>query len=199
MGTTSPSSLGIVEVSASLSSRERRARLRDLRRKCNRLVAQLPGHHEFDISTLCELVSHQRGRPIGLAPMELDDQSLHGLLIAAPTTDLIVYQAATSKPHQEHIIVHEIAHILCGHTASDSPRRPIPLQLFPDLDPEFVRKALQRSGHIDRNEQEAETMASLILARTRWNLPQAPPPPAPEVAEVVSRLERIIGRNRMAS
>ncbi|MCF3105981.1 hypothetical protein IPZ58_31060 [Streptomyces roseoverticillatus] len=130
--------------------------------------------------------------------MALDDQSLHGLLIAAPTMDLIVYQADTSKLHQEHIVAHEISHILCGHVSPESPHRPVPLDLFPDLDPGLVRKALQRSGYSDQDEQEAETMASLILARSRGSRPEPLPGLAPEAAEIVARLESIIGRGRSA-
>ncbi|MEU9982237.1 ImmA/IrrE family metallo-endopeptidase [Streptomyces sp. NPDC050856] len=149
-----------------------------------------------DITAICEQVSRRRDRDIRLTSMELEDPSLHGLWIAVPTMDIIVYQADTSRSHQEHIIAHEIAHILCGHDFDGAPKRSVPTDLFPDLDPELVRRSLQRSLYSDRDEQEAEMMASLILARARRDADTSLDLPAlaPDLATVMARVESVIGR-----
>lgn len=66
--------------------------------------------------------------------------------------------------------------------------------LFSDVDPEAVRSVLMRSRYSDDEEQEAETMASLILARAnkRWTEPAWGVPD--EAAEIVARIESGLGR-----
>ncbi|MEU7279308.1 ImmA/IrrE family metallo-endopeptidase [Streptomyces sp. NPDC045431] len=186
-----------------------------MRRTCERLIDEAGITPGGDIMAICEQVSRRRGRAIRLTSMELEDPSLHGLWIAVPETDIIVYQADTSRSHQEHIIAHELSHIICGHDGEAAPattprataapataapvaaapkRVTVPEHLFPDLDPNLVRRSLMRSVYSDRDEQEAEMMASLILAGARQDVTGAPPALAPEIASVMARVESVIGR-----
>jgi hypothetical protein len=72
------------------------------------------------------------------------------------------YDPGTSPLHAEHIVLHEVAHILSGHDgARDGFAR-----LVPDLDPATVRRMLGRAGYPSAQEREAEMMASLIRARS---------------------------------
>jgi hypothetical protein len=149
------------------------------------------------ITAACEQVGRRRGRAIRLVPMELEEPLLHGLWIALPDTDVIVYRANTSGPHQEHIIAHELSHIICEHDFGALPGPPVPAHLFPDADPDLVRRSLKRSAYDDRAEQEAEMMASLILARARRGTAPAPGDATaltPEEATVMARVESVVGR-----
>lgn len=186
---------------------------REMQRTCERRLTEtgiLPGHDGVadvtgaagitgvaGITAVCEQVGRRRGRTIRLAPMELEEPLLHGLWIALPDTDVIVYRTNTSGPHQEHIIAHELSHIICEHDFGALPGPAVPASLLPDAGPDLVRGSLQRSAYDDRAEQEAEMMASLILARARRG---AAPDPGdataltPEDATVMARVESVIGR-----
>jgi hypothetical protein len=115
----------------------------------------------FDASELCAAVAARRGRPIRLVPMD-GLTGVCGLWVATATTDLIFYERVTTPPHQEHIILHELSHVLCDHQ-----RAPDMAGLLPDLDPEMVHRVLGRAGYTSEEEREAELLASLIRQRAR--------------------------------
>jgi Zn-dependent peptidase ImmA (M78 family) len=170
--------------------------LKRLRRKCEaRLVAIHNGKEEWNAFSLLERLSILRGRPIHLIPMAISGYSLHGAWISTAPADLIIYEARTTGTHQEHIIAHELAHILCGHQAETTGDNTVLRQLFPDIAPEVVRQALQRTEYSDRNEQEAEMTASLLLAPIRRSM-DTPPPLLSQDDEVVLRLRAAIAMNQ---
>ncbi|WP_314173995.1 ImmA/IrrE family metallo-endopeptidase [Streptomyces winkii] len=112
------------------------------------------------------------------------------------SVDFIVYEADTSKPHQDHIIAHELAHMVCGHRSgagADVDNETARL-LFPDLDPGLLRKILGRTSYSTVQEREAEVTASLILERI--NRPVLEPISAvpSEDAGAVERIERSLRR-----
>ncbi|MGW1838529.1 hypothetical protein [Streptomyces sp. NPDC002067] len=84
-----------------------------------------------------------------------------GLWLATDHEDYVLYDARTSPLHQEHIILHEIGHLVSDHR---SPGEEQHLYRRIDLaDPASVRQALPRARYSDMQEQEAEMIASLIL------------------------------------
>ncbi|MFG2463452.1 CUE domain-containing protein [Streptomyces sp. NPDC048523] len=109
--------------------------------------------------------------------------------------DFIIYEARTTRAHQEHIIAHELAHILCGHQAVDNADNGVLRQLFPDIAPDVVRRVLQRTRYSDGNEQEAEMVASLLLARGRHHVSTALSLQSPD-DEVISRLRVAIAMDQ---
>jgi hypothetical protein len=142
-----------------MSSRARN--LRRLRRRCEAVVRRLPIPVPFDVRTLCQNVAAQRGKPIRLVAMSSESQVL-GMWVGTDAADLIFYEQATTRPHQDHIILHELSHLLCDHypaklTGSDHFR-----MLTSNLDPEMVRRVLARTTYQAAEEQEAELLASLI-------------------------------------
>jgi len=139
-------------------------RQRRLHRRCLARLRDLPLPAPFDVHNLSDRIADRRGRPIRLIPVS-DLTGVCGLWIATDTTDLICYERDTTRPHQDHIILHELSHVLCDHF-------PVSLQgnhhtqaLFPDLDPAMVRAVLGRAGYTTDEEREAETLASLIRQR----------------------------------
>ncbi|MFC5825880.1 hypothetical protein [Nonomuraea insulae] len=110
---------------------------------------------------------------------------------AGDDCDTIWYQEHTTPLHQEHIILHELAHLLRGHTESPVEREELLRRLFPSLDTDMVRRVLGRVSYHNQQELEAEYIASLILRRAHWG---NDPVPAPKVPGLGARLERALGR-----
>ncbi|MEV0050400.1 hypothetical protein AB0H34_07890 [Saccharopolyspora shandongensis] len=97
-----------------------------------------------------------------------------GLWLATADIDLVFYEQATTLPHQEHIILHELCHLLCDHYAAPMPIADFAQALLPGLDPEMVRRELRRTSYTEVEEQEAELLASLILQRAQQDSVAAP-------------------------
>ncbi|MFF4606557.1 toxin [Streptomyces sp. NPDC001339] len=167
----------------------RKKNLKYLRRASEAVLARLDLPDGCTIATLMERLSADRGRPIRLVTMPLGAKTPCGMWLATDSFDVIVVEADTSRLHQDHIIAHELAHMLCDHCDSAGFDTTVMQRLLPDLDPRRVREMLGRAAYSSEEEQEAETVASLILERvTRppvesvWNVPS-------DDAETVARIE----------
>ncbi|MEV0614702.1 hypothetical protein AB0I81_15335 [Nonomuraea sp. NPDC050404] len=116
---------------------------------------------------------------------------LYGLTEMREELDIIRYQPYTTALHQEHIILHELAHLLLGHDPARLHRI-----VFPSLDPKMVATVLGQTNYLGRTtyeervEYEAEYVATRILERAR-RLPDRSPAEYPGRN---SRLERTLGR-----
>ncbi|QFU87495.1 ImmA/IrrE family metallo-endopeptidase [Amycolatopsis sp. YIM 10] len=139
--------------------------LRRLRRRCLAMVRRLPLPDPFDARELCRLVAQRRRRPISVVPATGGDHQVLGLWVATEHTDLIFYEEATTPPHQEHIILHELGHLLFDHFAETPSVTEQMRLLMPSLDPEVVRRVLGRTTYQETEEQEAELLATLIWER----------------------------------
>ncbi|MFJ8827887.1 toxin [Streptomyces sp. NPDC102467] len=118
------------------------------------------------MAEILDVLARARDRPIEVIPMVLPKPGPCGVCVATRHVDVIVHEAETSKPHQEHIVLHEVAHMICTHVSVDSLRsEQVAGLLFPDLDPAYVRTALMRSAYDCDQEQEAEVMATVLLDR----------------------------------
>ncbi|MEU5087753.1 hypothetical protein [Streptomyces sp. NPDC021356] len=85
--------------------------------------------------------------------------------LATETGDHIFFETHTTPLHQEHIILHEIAHLLFDHGSQASLAVDL-THLFTDLSPATVRRLLGRTSYTTVQEQEAEMLASLIRTAT---------------------------------
>jgi hypothetical protein len=116
----------------------------------------------FDLDAFCDEVAARRGRPLQLHPVPgLSAEAPCGMWVGTDRADHVFYDPGTSPLHAEHIVLHELAHILSGHSGADAGLA----HLFPDLDPATVRRALGRVGYTTAQEREAEMIASLIRGR----------------------------------
>jgi hypothetical protein len=143
--------------------------LAELTARCRQRLAELDLPDPFDVRKLCAAVAQRRGRPITLLGLGLPPEGPNGLWIALRGRDCIVYETATSPLHQEHIIVHELSHLLLGHNGSSRLSDQQVGRLFPRLDPEMVRRVLGRTGYSAWQEREAELLASMIVQRAERN------------------------------
>ncbi|WP_305785980.1 hypothetical protein [Symbioplanes lichenis] len=161
-----------------------------VRRRCAALVRRLtratglPAPFEL-AAFLAAYSEHFSGRPIELLALAPDEMpaGVCGLWLAMAGRDVIGFPAGVGRTHRDHIVLHEVGHMLAGHTSISGPAA-----LLPDLDPEMVRAVLGRSVYDDVQEQEAELIASLILQRSLSTTPTRDRPYDP----VVERLRRAL-------
>lgn len=114
------------------------------RARCEATANEVHIPRPFDLGALCARIAERRGRPLRLVALEgvPDAATPCGVWVATSTTDLIFYEPATSSVHKLQIVLHELAHLLLGHGATDRER------------PGYVSRLLHREGG------EARTAAS---------------------------------------
>ncbi|MFX0578694.1 hypothetical protein [Nocardia nepalensis] len=147
--------------------------MEDLAARFEELGRLVPIPHPWDITEYIARVAEYRGRPITLCPIDVGALSGNGcgtgsgLWIAREGDDVIMYGADTEW-HADHIIAHEIGHMLLGHggTASGPGGAAADLQLhelMPSLSLETIRSVLRRQDYGSERERAAETFADLLL------------------------------------
>ena len=137
-------------------------RERELRRRCRKLLNSLDITPPLDVEQLCARLGESRGRPIELLPYAIPVPGPFGVWLAAPRADYILYQKQTSPAHQDHIILHEIGHMIADH-ASDEQDDDLVTELQLGITPDSVGRALRRTSYDTDDEREAETVATIIL------------------------------------
>jgi len=164
-----------------------------VRRRCAGLVRDLARTTgipvPFELSGFLARWSVRRaGRPVELLPLDVDQlpAGVCGLWIELSDRDVVGFPADASRTHRDHIVLHEVGHMLAGHGGGLGAAGPA--ALLPDLDPTMVRAVLGRSVYSDLQEQEAELIASMILERSLGAGPRPPGAGDP----VVERLEQTL-------
>ncbi|MEU9607392.1 toxin [Streptomyces sp. NPDC048057] len=145
--------------------RARRSQLKKLRKAGAQRIAALDLPEVSDVAELCRHLGEVRSRPITLVPMPMPSTHPCGMWVAARDEDLIFYDANTTSAHQEHIILHELGHIICCHRGAGGLDEDAARLLFPNLDPQIVRDMLLRASYDNVQEQEAEIIAYLLAQR----------------------------------
>src|SRR5437773_332962 len=92
---------------------------RELRRQCRRLLKDLGIQPPLRVAELCRRVGERRGKPIKLIAHPIPVPGPFGAWITTKDVDYILYQEQTTLPHQRHIVLHELGHILAGHTSDE--------------------------------------------------------------------------------
>ncbi|MGJ5751547.1 ImmA/IrrE family metallo-endopeptidase [Streptomyces puniciscabiei] len=133
----------------------------DLERRIRQVLRDLDVQPPLSVEALCKALGEKRGRPIELRAYPLPKPGPSGLWLETPAADLIIYQQETTKLHQEHIILHEIGHILADHRGED--RVEEWHAVVAGLARSAIRRALGRCNYDDAREQEAELVATVIL------------------------------------
>ena len=141
--------------------RDRATSERELRKRCRGLLRELDVQPPLDVHEFCARLAVVRDRPIKLIPYPLWADGPFGLWFKGGSTDFIVYQQHTTKPHQRHIILHEVGHILADHPSDDDPDGLC--DLLGGVVPEPPDTLRCRTAYDRREEREAETVATIIL------------------------------------
>ncbi|MBT2528508.1 hypothetical protein J7E91_24610 [Streptomyces sp. ISL-99] len=172
---------------------------RALRARYKKLISRFELPYPFEVEDLCAAVAVERGRPLRLLPMPAglaSDTGVCGMWVSFGTADLVYYASVTSRPHQTHIVLHELAHILLDHRESSVPDPAMLAQLFPDLDPAMAVRLLGRSRTkaTTQQEHEAELLASIMWQH--FNVaPVAVPTATADTADTLSRVMGAFSRS----
>ncbi len=137
--------------------------IRTLRRRYAARIRDLPIPIPFDIEIFTSAIADRRGRPIVLQPMPLLGETF-GAWIEEASVDVVFYEQHTTPLHQQHIILHELGHILCDHQGIDADEFSAPSPPESSQSGERLR-ALRDGRYTDEEEREAEMIATLILTR----------------------------------
>jgi hypothetical protein len=127
----------------------------------------------FDVDVFASTVAARRNRPLRLMPKQTATGPC-GVWIATPDADYVFFENGTSAIHREHIILHELGHLLGEHEAHETIDEDVLRQLFCGLDLDVIRRVLGRTSYSAAEEQEAEMIASIVLERAgRRAIPRA--------------------------
>ena len=133
-----------------------------MRQACEARLRTLEVPDPFSINAFCDALARERDRPIRLVPMPDGGDAPCGVWLSTADTDWVFHQVATSPLHQEHIILHELAHMIFDHKTVRDQAEGLQAQLLPDLDPRVIATVLGRMPYSSEQEQEAEMLAGLI-------------------------------------
>lgn len=162
---------------------------RRLRRDCAARVRALDIPVPFELEGFCRRFGAARGRPVRLLPATLPPGSPCGLWVSTAHADYVFYEQHTSRLHREHIVLHEIGHLLCEHQAAPVLGQEEMRLVLPSLDPAMVQRFMARTHYSAVEERQAELIASLILEQvSTWTAEDTAPVP-PAAAGLVSRLQ----------
>lgn len=153
---------------SSLVQRQRRVRrLVGLRRRLRSELRAAGVEGPVPMAEICSRLGERRGKPIRLMAFPLEVPGPFGLWIKTASADIIVYQGTgTTWFHQQHIIAHELGHVLADHP-SDEGDDTVWAQLLPDIPPDVIRRTLRRrTSYGNEYEKEAEALATVLLEAT---------------------------------
>ncbi|SDJ04000.1 hypothetical protein SAMN04488074_101348 [Lentzea albidocapillata subsp. violacea] len=176
-----------------------RSSLRSFRERIDRELNSFEWPVPFDIGVLLDQIAVRRGKPIALFPAELPAEGPGGLVVERRDDLVIVFDDRLPMLQQEHIIMHEVSHILFGHRGTTLDDLGGADELS-ELDPEVVKTAqrfARRHGYSQHEETEAEIAAALMWQRVGTARSMIPPRErAPEIAEADERFHAALTRAR---
>lgn len=140
------------------------ARFRDAARN-------VPLPSPWNLSAYLASVAAHRGRSISLQTVPagtLADIGCRGagLWVARGHDDIIVYDASATDRNADHIILHEIGHMLFGHGKNGTAATPIAptlAALLPSISPAAIKHVLGRNDFGTDRERDAEVFADMTL------------------------------------
>jgi hypothetical protein len=138
---------------------------RNERRRCAAIATGLDIPSPFDLDVLLARVAAGRGRMIYLHSFVSGPGIPCGLWLGTAKADHIFTEAGTSPWHRTQIAVHELAHMLLGHSSTGDGALRLASMVAPDVSPALIRMFLGRSVFLTAEERDAETLASLVLSR----------------------------------
>ncbi|MFE3325907.1 toxin [Streptomyces sp. NPDC059176] len=170
---------------------------KELRRYCADIVKSLDIPERADVNVLCDRMEELRGRPISLMelPMPTGVGKPCGLWLSTDDVDYIGYQKFTTQAHQQHIIRHELGHMMCGHEAAPVMPDEVIRLLMPRLAPDLVRSVLGRTQYSNEEERAAELVASLMPMQGDAVVRRPSTNASPGMANLITHIGRSLERS----
>ncbi len=128
---------------------------RRLRWRCRRLLRDLDVQPPTDVTELCRRLGVHRGRELRLMPYPLAVPGPFGVWFE--TDDV---EDRGERAHQDHIVLHEVGHIVAGHGGDSTPEEDE--EVLPDIPGSGTVRRLRRTCYDATNEREAELIASIL-------------------------------------
>ncbi|MFI9504878.1 hypothetical protein [Nocardia sp. NPDC052566] len=128
----------------------------ELRRRCRRRLAEAGLLGAGDSLSACAEFASRSGRPIVSSAITMPSNSMHAMLVRTTDIDYIVYERDTTRLHQQHIIAHELGHLIWNHRG-----------IAEFGDGQEIVAVLGRGNYDPVEELEAEVTATLLLERQR--------------------------------
>lgn len=166
--------------------------VQSVRRRCERLLADVPVPEPFDVQAFADTVASRRQRSLRLVAKRTTSGPC-GVWLALPGADYVFYEPATSALHRDHIILHELGHLLWDHGTSEPVADAVLAELMPNLDVAMVRRVLGRTTYSAVEEQEAEMVATLLLQRASRTTVRRPDVPVGADGDVLARIQDTLG------
>ncbi|WP_033294329.1 hypothetical protein [Amycolatopsis jejuensis] len=162
-----------------------RTRVRDLLR-------DVPAPQPWSMNAWIDRLEQHRGRDIDLVAVDYAPGQPSGAWQRHDDFDLIAYASSTSVLHQDHIIAHEIAHLLCEHQGECVLTEAEAAAVAPDLSADLLSHLLTRVT-TDGDEYEAELIAVFLMsAATSDDVPLRPGASGP-AADRARRFASLLG------
>ncbi len=162
-----------------------------LRSRCEQRLAGLRLPRPFALPRFCRELALRRGRPLTITIMPLAAEGgPSGAWIATDEADYIFVDQAATGLHREHIVLHELAHMIFDHRSAPPLSDVDAAALLPALSSETVARVLGRSRYTEVEEREAELLATMIARQARA---AGRPDDEHEVRALRSRLRRTLG------
>ncbi|WP_159073478.1 hypothetical protein [Streptomyces sp. RTd22] len=138
------------------------------------LLASIDIPEPFEIEAFCNKIAEQRERPLYLhsVPGISGTDAPCGIWIATDVADHVFHEAATTPLHRDHIILHEISHMLLGHSTIAEGAQSGSNSLFSGIDPATVISLLNRASYATEDERDAERLAGLIASKADISSPR---------------------------
>ncbi|GAA2778803.1 hypothetical protein [Crossiella cryophila] len=113
---------------------------------------------------LCDVVGTRLRRQIQLRFEDMDANGLTGAWTrTADGVDIISVTTARSWVHRLHILLHELAHMICDHQSPQLTKQESEQLLYPDIFPGMLTKLAERTEWSREHEHEAEHVAGVLL------------------------------------
>lgn len=143
----------------------------------------LPPPRPFDLGLYLWQLQEHRNRPIHIHDLPTSAvAALCGAWIAFQGVDHVFVDPAAAGRHRDHIIAHEIAHMLLNHRPSTTLNHGARRTLLDMIGAPPTLRVSTRAGH-DRHERAAELFATLALTG------QGEPPQRTRVERAFSALD----------
>ena len=139
--------------------------------RCQQIVDALPSVGAYGVDELCSYISRRRGRRLRVLeePALVGEGLPTGAWLATVSEDLIFVVPGATVTHREHVILHELGHMLLDHRDTGGSTMELARALMPGVTPALARKMLllTRTTYDAPQEEEAEIFAT--VAGSRWS------------------------------
>ncbi|SFQ71254.1 hypothetical protein SAMN05421810_11434 [Amycolatopsis arida] len=159
---------------------------RHVRSLAGKLVARLPDlPRPWDVEVLCQELARNRSRPLLLHPVDIPAFPF-GMWYDDGVRDHVFYRSSASGYYRDHIVLHEICHMLAGHGV---PTEDVLADQVDAAVPGVSFRGASGRAYNNHEEELAETFAAMVLRMARQRRPGS-------VSAVERRAEELFGATR---